>query len=204
MARPKKIPGQPETAERVVAAARALFAEKGYRGTSLDDIAAAIDVRAPAILYYFDSKQALFEEVVRRLYLEIEKLVDASIASAPKADDLLSLSGNPMQPYLGFMQENRQLFSVALAEMLGTEHIGSDAVMEIYIRIIDKIEAYLRSIVSPPPPADAPVRAAILQLTTAYGARIAMGETEETVRLWGSEQQMLEMTVRVLRAALMG
>ena len=67
-----------------------------------------------------------------------------------------------------------------------------------------KIEAYLRSIVSPPPPSDAPVRAAILQLTTAYGARIAMGETEDTVRLWGSEQQMLEMTVRVLRAALMG
>ena len=200
MARPKKIPGQPETPERLVAAARKLFAEKGYRGTSLEDIAAAVEIKAPAILYYFESKQALFEEVVRRLYEEVEAIVDASIASAPTATELFS--GNPMQPYLPFLRENRQLFSVALAEMLGSERIASEAAMEIYVRTIDKIEKYLRSLVSPPPPKSAPVRAAIMQLTTAWGARIAMNDDKDARRLWGPDAQMLAMTVQVLRAAL--
>jgi AcrR family transcriptional regulator len=44
--------------------ATALFAERGYAGTSLEDIASASQVTRGAVYHHFASKQALFEAVL--------------------------------------------------------------------------------------------------------------------------------------------
>jgi len=44
--------------------ATALFAERGYAGTSLEDVAAASQVTRGAVYHHFASKQALFEAVL--------------------------------------------------------------------------------------------------------------------------------------------
>lgn len=51
--------------QELTAAAIALFVEKGYAATKLDDIAARAGVSKGTLYLYFDSKEALFEAVIR-------------------------------------------------------------------------------------------------------------------------------------------
>ncbi len=53
-----------ETRARIISAAMKLFGEKGYEGASTRDIAAAAGVNAPALQYYFDSKEGVFRACV--------------------------------------------------------------------------------------------------------------------------------------------
>jgi AcrR family transcriptional regulator len=53
-------PGAPDTRAAILAAARGLFAEKGYTGTSVRAIASAAGVDAALVHHYFGSKDDLF------------------------------------------------------------------------------------------------------------------------------------------------
>jgi AcrR family transcriptional regulator len=63
MARPPNADGQ-RTRQAILDAALALFAEKGYFGTSLRDVATAVGVRESALYNYFPGKEALFEALI--------------------------------------------------------------------------------------------------------------------------------------------
>ena len=53
------------TRERILTAAAHVLSRKGYAGTRLADVADEARVQAPAIYYYFPSREALVEEVMR-------------------------------------------------------------------------------------------------------------------------------------------
>ncbi len=52
------------TRERIIEAATQLFLRKGYFGTSIADLAAAVDVTKGALYHHFESKEAIFSAVV--------------------------------------------------------------------------------------------------------------------------------------------
>ncbi len=63
-----------------------LFAEKGFEGTSIRDLAARADVNVAMVNYYFGSKEKLFESIVeeracytRGLLLKLRKTPDLPI-----------------------------------------------------------------------------------------------------------------------------
>ncbi|MEV5732867.1 TetR family transcriptional regulator [Streptomyces sp. NPDC052292] len=57
--------GNPPTRESIVSAARALFLERGYRGTTVRAVAGAAGVDSALIAYHFGSKKGLFAEVMQ-------------------------------------------------------------------------------------------------------------------------------------------
>ena len=84
MARPKNADGQ-RTRQAILDAALDLFAEKGYFGTSLRDVATAVGVRESALYNYFASKDALFDALLTaHQHTKVERM--APIAEAPIAD----------------------------------------------------------------------------------------------------------------------
>lgn len=71
------------TAERVLDAAEPLFAEHGYAGTSLRDIADAVGLRIPSLYNHFGSKEVLYAAVLDRGLAPVLAMLDAAVAAAP-------------------------------------------------------------------------------------------------------------------------
>ncbi|MDH6612754.1 AcrR family transcriptional regulator [Streptomyces sp. SAI-208] len=57
--------GNPPTRESIVSAARTLFLERGYRGTTVRAVAAVAGVDPALIAYHFGSKKGLFADVMQ-------------------------------------------------------------------------------------------------------------------------------------------
>src|SRR5918999_817756 len=55
-----------EREEQMIEAASALFAEHGFGGCSMDDIAKASGITKPMLYAYFDSKEGLFAACAQR------------------------------------------------------------------------------------------------------------------------------------------
>jgi AcrR family transcriptional regulator len=63
-AREPQSPAGHETRQRILVAARALFAEHGYAGTSVRMIARSLRITDPAIYYHFPTKQHLYDALL--------------------------------------------------------------------------------------------------------------------------------------------
>lgn len=69
-----------QTRDKIEAAALRLFAEHGYEGTTLAQIAAAVGIKKPSLYNHFVNKEALFLTLVERVEGEIVERFEASLA----------------------------------------------------------------------------------------------------------------------------
>ncbi|WP_041669900.1 TetR/AcrR family transcriptional regulator [Cereibacter sphaeroides] len=71
MARRTRAEMMDETRRKLVASARAAFAEKGFAGTSMDDLTAAVGLTRGALYHNFGDKTGLFAAVVDQIDAEM-------------------------------------------------------------------------------------------------------------------------------------
>ncbi len=64
------------TKERLIEAALELFAEKGYDGTSVDEIAQAVGIKGPSIYDHFKNKEAILQAIVARADEEYDRNIE--------------------------------------------------------------------------------------------------------------------------------
>ncbi|MFB2564481.1 TetR/AcrR family transcriptional regulator [Rhizobium sp. IMFF44] len=76
-----------KTKAALIAAARALFVEKGYAETSTPEIVAAAGITRGALYHHFEDKRALFRAVVREEALAVKAAIEKATPDqlAPRA-----------------------------------------------------------------------------------------------------------------------
>ena len=70
------------TSERILDAALVSFATRGYDASSLDALAAGLEIRKQTILYWFPSKEVLLEAVIDRSAVELSTALEDSLSTA--------------------------------------------------------------------------------------------------------------------------
>ena len=75
-----------------------VFSQAGFRGATLDQIAKAAGLSKPNLLYYFPSKEAVYETLLEDL---LESWLDPLVALDP--------SGNPVAEILGYVRRKLAL-----------------------------------------------------------------------------------------------
>ncbi len=73
---------------RLIAAARAVFVEKGYAEASTPEIVRAAGATRGALYHHFEDKQALFRAVVEAEAQAVTQAIEAASASVAQADAL--------------------------------------------------------------------------------------------------------------------
>jgi TetR/AcrR family transcriptional regulator len=75
------------TADRILDAALASFAGRGYEATSLDATAKGLDITKQSILYWFPSKDALLEAVIARSANDLASALETALRGAGEGWD---------------------------------------------------------------------------------------------------------------------
>jgi AcrR family transcriptional regulator len=71
------------TRAALLAAARSLFAERGYANTAADEIVAAAGLTRGALHHHYKDKRGLFQAVFEELEAELTEEVGATVSAAP-------------------------------------------------------------------------------------------------------------------------
>lgn len=107
------------TRDRILDAARALFADKGYHAASMNDVALASQLNKASLYHYFESKQALLEAMHQQLVAEAE----ATIERFPRMADLPQALREAGRQYLAHFNDPRHHQMMQIAFKLG-QHDG--------------------------------------------------------------------------------
>jgi len=86
---------EPTTRARILRAAERVFAERGYEGARLREIAAAVGIRKASLFHHFAGKeelyQAVLEESVRDVGREIARTLGRPVPHAERLRELVSV-----------------------------------------------------------------------------------------------------------------
>ncbi len=84
------------TRERILDAAEARFAEKGFGATALGEIAEDVGIRTPSLYKHFEGKQALYDAVMERLLspfvATLSELLERPLSPEQAESNLLAIA----------------------------------------------------------------------------------------------------------------
>jgi len=76
---------------QILEAAAAVWAEKGYHATRIDDIAERAGLSKGAVYHHFDSKVDVFTALAEKMTDELTAMVDAAVAARMSVADALAM-----------------------------------------------------------------------------------------------------------------
>lgn len=133
-----------DTANRILIQAMRIFLEKGYHGTSIDDITKAAGLTKGALYWHFGSK----EDLLKRIVEEFERrFLDGLIQAVKDAQgDILDKMEKFFRYNAAFSYYNRELcvsFTTLAAELVGAHH-GTEPEFK---RVYKKYQKFLSNLI---------------------------------------------------------
>jgi AcrR family transcriptional regulator len=95
--------------EQLLGAAGRLFSEQSYHGTTVGDICDALGVGKGVFYWYFESKEALFSELLSSSLLQLRRAQHAAIEDVSDPIDRLA---NGIRASIGFFRANPEVLAL--------------------------------------------------------------------------------------------
>ena len=118
----------------VLAVARRIFADKGYHATSIDDIIASAGIARGTFYLYFESKRAIFDELLDELFTTLQSTV-RRIETGPGARPPVEQMDATVDRVLDTLLENREMAHILLREAVGIDDEFDTKLEQFYGRI---------------------------------------------------------------------
>lgn len=113
----------PQRRDSILQVAQKLFADKGFHGVSIDEIARVTHV-SPAIIYrHFESKQHLYDTVLQELSGKRESYVETVINSSNSFEDVLT---GMTRIYIKSVAKNPDMLRIELQSLLEGNSVSSE------------------------------------------------------------------------------
>lgn len=128
------------TQQEIIRTAILVFADVGYHGASLRDIAARVGISHPGLLHHFPNKAALLEAVLEYRDAVDEESFEEDVARGTDYFDAL----------LNLVERNRlrrplvELFAGLSTEATSPDHPAHDYFQRRYTRVVREQSAHLR------------------------------------------------------------
>jgi AcrR family transcriptional regulator len=138
----QKVDGRVSRAERqrklrraaVLDAARTIFSQKGYHATSIDDLIEAAGIARGTFYLYFESKRAIFDELLDQLFATLAGTVHR-IDVSPGAPPPVEQMNATVDLVFATLVENRELARLLLREAVGIDAEFDHKLNDFYGRI---------------------------------------------------------------------
>jgi AcrR family transcriptional regulator len=104
-----------DTCRRIVVAAARAFSEKGFRGASTRDIAAAAGVNQGLITYHFKTKHELWKAAAGRIFDQLQEVLEQPLHGSDAADQRAA-SRDRIREYVRFAAAHPELFRLMVEE----------------------------------------------------------------------------------------
>jgi TetR/AcrR family transcriptional regulator len=111
-------PGSESTRATIIAAAEAVFADKGFAAARLQDVADRVGIRRPSIVYYFRNKRDLYEAVLNDLFSGLAARIQAAVDSPAPMPERIEAVVNAWVSYVGERPSLARIFLREIAEGL--------------------------------------------------------------------------------------
>jgi AcrR family transcriptional regulator len=123
--------------QEILTAALRVISERGYRNSSLQEIADSVGLTKAGVLHYFDSREGLLVEVLRQ-----RDSIDTAAFGGSDSDavDLLEHAAQHNHDVPGLVE----LFSRLVVESEAPEHPGHDYIAERYDAITGRLADSIR------------------------------------------------------------
>lgn len=117
----RRTEGGTQTIDRVLDAAEQRFADDGFRGTALRDIARDVGIRAPSLYNHFENKEALYAAVLERAFGPMLEILERFLERGHAAYDSPNMADDMMRVIADRPNRARLLLHEALA---GNRHMN--------------------------------------------------------------------------------
>ena len=119
--------------EDILTIARQMMRKDGVAALSFNAIARTLGIQPPSLYTYFDSKNAIYDELFRRGFIEFGRWMDERPhQDGPLRDNLQSA----MQTYMRFAQENPDLYQLMFQRPV-PNFVPSQASMAVSLARLD-------------------------------------------------------------------
>lgn len=126
--------------ERLLAVATRLFAQGGYRGTTVDEIVATAGVNKRMVYHYFGDKERLYHAVLVEAYHGLEAI---EVDTLGHTEDIDALAAAIVRAYFDFLEAHPEFVRLLLWENLndgrGLAQIGSQLSKDPMLQLLERL-----------------------------------------------------------------
>ncbi|MGO9195711.1 MAG: TetR/AcrR family transcriptional regulator [Acidimicrobiales bacterium] len=124
----------------ILAAAKEVFAEKGYHATTIADIARAAGLSYGSIYWYYESKETLFHELMSAEAAALRQHIDTAVLATPRAADPAAPFRAAVRATIEFYDADRALVKLLFRDAFALGQSFEEHLSQIQGSFVDDTE----------------------------------------------------------------